>query len=328
MNSILRVENLSKHFVSQSGPFWKKKQNVVRAVDDISFELGENEVLGLVGESGCGKSTTGSLLVRLLDPTSGSIFLNGKDIATLPEKELLEARKNIQLIFQDPFASLDPMMTLGEVVAEPWEIHGVHLAKDRMAEAAKLLEVVGLSGELTGRYPHELSGGQRQRVAIARALALDPRVLIADEPTSALDVSVKAQIINLLRDIRDSRGLSMVFISHDLSMVRHISNRLVVMYLGRIMEYGPTKEIFARPSHPYTRALLEAIPVPDPTKRKKRQPIRGEALASDASADLCPFHPRCPRSGPECSKQRPRLRELSPGCFTACFYPESEARPS
>jgi peptide/nickel transport system ATP-binding protein len=325
MKTVLKIEGLSKHFVSRSGPSWRRRESVVRAVDGVSFELGENEVLGLVGESGCGKSTTGSLIVRLLDPTSGSIIHRGLDIACLPETELLESRKKIQLIFQDPFASLDPMMTLGEIVAEPWEIHGIYGPKERRNEAVHLLESVGLDGELSGRYPHELSGGQRQRIAIARALALDPEILIADEPTSALDVSVKAQIINLLGDIRDTRGLSMIFISHDLSMVRHISQRIVVMYLGRIMEYGPTGEIFARPNHPYTRALLDAIPVPDPMKRGKRTIIRGEALAPDASEEICPFYPRCERRGADCDRKRPPLVETGRGRFAACLYPETEA---
>ncbi len=229
MSALLKVTGLSKRFESQSGPFWKRQRHIVRAVDGVSFELGEHETLGIVGESGCGKSTTGALLVRLLDQSSGSIEYRGTDITKLPESALGETRRRIQMVFQDPYASLDPMMTLGEAVAEPWEIHGTYPRSERKREAERLLLSMGLEESYARRYPHELSGGQRQRVVIARALALDPEILIADEPTSALDVSVKAQIINLLRELRDRKGLSMIFISHDLGLVRFVSDRILVM---------------------------------------------------------------------------------------------------
>jgi oligopeptide/dipeptide ABC transporter ATP-binding protein len=324
MNAVLSVRDLRKYFTSRSGPFWKPKIRTVRAVDGVSFDLGENETLGLVGESGCGKSTTGSLLVRLLDPTSGSILYRGTELAGMPENELAPVRKKMQMIFQDPYASLDPMMTLGAVVAEPWDIHGLYGTTERRVESEKLLALVGLEGDYAKRYPHELSGGQRQRVAIARALALDPEILIADEPTSALDVSVKAQIINLLRDIRDKRGLSMIFVSHDLGVVRHVSDRIVVMYLGRVMEEGFSRDIFAKPRHPYTRALLDAIPVPDPSRIRQRKRIRGEASLKDALTDACPFLPRCPNRGAGCDSQRPPLVEVGPGHRSACLYPDAK----
>lgn len=321
MNAILEVRDLSKHFSLSSGGLFSGKKRIVWAVNDVSFTLKENETIGLVGESGCGKSTTGNLILRLLEPSSGSIVYRGTELTTLSEDGLVPFRKGMQMIFQDPYASLDPMMTLAEIVAEPWEIHRTYGAKDRRQAADALLTQVGLEGDYGGRYPHELSGGQRQRVAIARSLALDPELLIADEPTSALDVSVKAQIINLLRDIRDRRGLSMIFISHDLGVVRYISDRVIVMYLGRIMEIGPTNSIFRAPLHPYTRALLDAIPVPDPRKRKARKPLVGEASLKDAGELSCPFLPRCPCRGKSCDAMSPPLLEMEADHFVACLYP-------
>ncbi len=323
MKTILFARNLSRRFVSRSGPFWKPAVRTVDAVRDVSFDLGENETLGIVGESGCGKSTTGAMLVRLLEPTSGTIAYRGNDLAGLSGKDLSLVRKKIQMIFQDPYASLDPMMTLGEAVAEPWKIHGIHGRDVQRTESAKLLDSVGLSGDYVRRYPHELSGGQRQRVAIARSLALDPEILIADEPTSALDVSVKAQIINLLRDIREQRGLSMIFISHDLSVVRHVCDSILVMYLGRVMESGPAAAVFKRPAHPYTRALLDAVPIPDPSRCRPRGRIRGEASLKDAQAEACPFFPRCAHRGRGCDEAIPARVEVERGHFAACLYPES-----
>jgi oligopeptide transport system ATP-binding protein len=323
MKALLRVEALSKRFESRSGPLWKRRRRVVKAVDGVSFELGEHETLGIVGESGCGKSTTGALLVRLIDPTSGSIDYRGVDIASLSEGDLSETRKKIQMVFQDPYASLDPMMTLGEAVAEPWEIHGIYSKAERRGEAERLLASVGLEESYCRRYPHELSGGQRQRVAIARAIALDPEILIADEPTSALDVSVKAQIINLLRELREKKGLSMIFISHDLGLVRFVSDRILVMYLGRVMEEGPAAEVFARPAHPYSRALIDSIPIPDPSKRRARTLLRGEASPVRAAFEGCPFAPRCPRRGAGCDETRPPLVEVGAGRLVACLYPEA-----
>lgn len=321
MKPVLEVRDLTKHFSLRTGGPFSSKKRIVRAVDGVSLTLGENETVGLVGESGCGKSTTGNLILRLLEPSSGSVAYRGTELTSLSEEGLMPFRKRMQIIFQDPYASLDPMMTLGAIVAEPWEIHGTFGPKERRSEASALLAQVGLEGDYVGRYPHELSGGQRQRVAIARSLATDPELLIADEPTSALDVSVKAQIINLLRDLRDRRGLSMIFISHDLGVVRYISDRVVVMYLGRIMETGTADQIFKGPRHPYTRALLDAIPVPDPRKRRNRKHLTGEASLRDASAEACPFLPRCPCRGAGCDSRRPDLAEVEAGHYAACLYP-------
>ncbi len=283
--AMLEVRDLTKHFRSTGGPPWRRREHVVRAVDGVSFDVGEQEVVGLVGESGCGKSTTGSLLMRLHEPTSGTISFRGDRIDSLPPAELKALRKNIQIVFQDPYASLDPMMTLDQIITEPFDIHSLYSTRERQERVDHLLEVVGLDRGYANRYPHELSGGQRQRVAIARALALEPSFLVADEPTSALDVSVKAQIINLLEEVQQRIGLSILFISHDLSVVRHISSRLIVMYYGKVVETGPTDEIFTRPLHPYTRVLLESIPIPNPRKRRTRR-LSMETHMAEASAEL------------------------------------------
>ena len=268
---IVRVKDLKKHFISKSGPPWKRSVSQVKAVDGVSFSLSEHQVIGLVGESGCGKTTVGNLVVNLLKPTAGTVLFRGQDINRVDEESLKAVRRKMQIVFQDPFASLDPRMTLQQIVIEPYEIHGLYEKAERRDRADHLLSIVGLDPSYGTRYPHELSGGQRQRVAIARSLALDSEVLVADEPTSALDVSVKAQIINLLEELQERIGLSMIFISHDLSMVRHISDHIEVMYYGKIVESGDTDIIFENPIHPYTRVLLEAIPVPNPRMRRRRK---------------------------------------------------------
>ena len=321
MNVLLDVQDLKKYYTVTSGTIFKKQTRTIRAVDGVSLSLRENETLGLVGESGCGKSTTGNLLIRLIEPTDGTITYRGTTISKLTDTQLIPYRKKIQMIFQDPYASLDPMMSLGEIVAEPWEIHGEYSVQERRKEADHLLSLVGLEGDYAKRYPHELSGGQRQRVAIARALALHPELIIADEPTSALDVSVKAQIINLLRNLRDELGLAMIFISHDLGVIRYVSDRLIVMYLGKVMESGPTKNLFNAPQHPYTRALLDAIPSPDPTKRRPHSLLKGEVQSQDNLLGICPFFPRCPCRGPLCETVNPPLVEVEPGHQVACLYP-------
>jgi ABC-type oligopeptide transport system ATPase subunit len=268
MKELLQVCDIKKHYSSTRGPFWKRTSHTVKAVDGISFTLAENEVMGLVGESGCGKTTTGMMLIGLEKPTDGEILIGGKNLYSMDERELKATRRNMQIVFQDPFASLDPMWNLGQIIMEPFVIHNMYDTSERTERAASLLEVVGLDGSYLTRYPHELSGGQRQRVAIARTLALEPSFIIADEPTSALDVSVKAQIINLLDELQERIGLSMIFISHDLSVVYHICDSIQVMYFGKIVESGPTETIFSRPIHPYTRVLLESIPIANPRKRR------------------------------------------------------------
>jgi oligopeptide transport system ATP-binding protein len=268
---VIEATRLRKDFVSAAGPPWRRRQRVVRAVDDVTFAVGDGHVVGLVGESGCGKTTVGNLVVDLLTPTSGEVRFHGQALEAMSPAQRLDFRRRTQIIFQDPYASLDPRFTLYQVVTEGYDIHGLHTAAERLDRADRLLELVGLDGSYGERYPHELSGGQRQRVAIARALSMDPQVLIADEPTSALDVSVKAQIVNLLEEIRERIGLAMLFISHDLSVVRHLCERVVVMHGGRVVESAGTDELFERPMHPYTRVLLEAIPVPNPRHRRRRR---------------------------------------------------------
>lgn len=314
MSDILQVVDLKKHFLTQSRKNWRKRQRFVRAVDGISFTIGENEVIGLVGESGCGKTTAGTLIMRLLEPTGGSIIFRGTDITGLDSEALKPIRKDMQIIFQDPFASLDPMMSLYQIVTEPFDIHDLYSRSERIDRANHLLDIVGLDGSYGTRYPHELSGGQRQRVAIARALALEPSLLIADEPTSALDVSVKAQIINLLEEVQDRIGLSVLFISHDLSIVRHISNRIVVMYFGKIVETGGSDEIFESPTHPYTRVLLESIPVPNPRKRRRRKLSMEDHTSAAEQALGSGFTFKAPSED-----SMPTLCEISPGHLVSCY---------
>lgn len=317
MSAVLSVESLSRYFISSSGPFRQQRRQVNKAVDGVSFSLASNHVLGLVGESGCGKTTTGLMLMRLLEPTDGTIRYQGNDITGVQDSELREVRREMQIIFQDPFASLDPMWTLNQIVAEPFVIHELYERYERLDRAADLLQQVGLDPMYGSRYPHELSGGQRQRVAIARALALEPTVIVADEPTSALDVSVKAQIINLLKRLQQEQGLSMIFISHDLSLVRHISDTIAVMYRGKIVEQGSTDEIFECPIHSYTRVLLESIPIADPKRRRRRMLRQDDHKAAAQEALGSDFRPAPEESIPGLPESD--LYEIRPNHLVRCI---------
>jgi oligopeptide/dipeptide ABC transporter ATP-binding protein len=306
---LLKVEGLKKYYPVRGGVFAAKIGDV-RAVDGVSFEVNEGETLGLVGESGCGKSTLGRAVMRLEEPTAGRVFFEGKDIAHASKSELFRLRRDLQAIFQDPYSSLNPRMTVGEIVREPLLVHGIGTKPEQVEKVRALLETVGLTGEMLDRYPHEFSGGQRQRIGIARALALDPRLVIADEPVSALDVSVRSQVLNLMVRLQRERNLTYIFISHDLSVVEHISDSIAIMYLGRIVEIGPADQVFAKPAHPYTRALMEAIPVPDPDVRHQAAPVKGEAPSPVAPPPGCPFHPRCPYAIAACKDAVPPLERV------------------
>jgi oligopeptide/dipeptide ABC transporter ATP-binding protein len=298
-----------------------RQTGTVRAVNGVSLTVAEGETLGLVGESGCGKSTTARAVLRLVPVTRGSVRLGGRDVLALSGAELRRARRDMQMIFQDPYASLDPRMTVEETVAEPLRVHGLARSRREAApEVARLLDQVGLERGYAGRYPHELSGGQRQRVGIARAIALKPRILFADEPVSALDVSVRAQIVELLASLQAEHGIACVFVAHDLAVVRRLSHRVAVMYLGRIVEQGPAAELFATPLHPYTRALLAAVPVPDPAveRGRKRLVLAGEVPSPEAPLPGCAFHPRCPEAVERCRVEAPALEEKAPGRWAAC----------
>lgn len=317
MNALLEVRELSKHYRVRRGLF-SRAQQFIRAVDGVSFDLRKGETLGLVGESGCGKTTTGRCIIRLIEPSSGQVRFQGEDLLKLKREKLRLMRRHMQMIFQDPFASLNPRMTVGSIVEEPLIIHGIGSRPERTARVAALLQRVGLDPVYRKRYPHEFSGGQRQRIGIARALALDPQMIIADEPVSALDVSVQAQIVNLLKDLQESLNLTFLFIAHDLSVVQHFSDRIGVMYLGRIVEMSPSLELFRSPLHPYTRALMSSIPVPDPAARKTRAALAGDVAVQVDLPSGCRFHPRCPLAQERCKAEDPALRELSPGHFVAC----------
>ena len=307
---LLQVEELSKHYPVHGGIFGGKI-GAVRAVDGVSFTISAGETLGLVGESGCGKSTLGRTLIRLEDPTGGRVLFAGEDLARLSGAPLFRLRREMQMIFQDPYSSLNPRMTVGEIVREPLVVHRIGSRAEQGEKVRELFEVVGLRAAMMDRYPHEFSGGQRQRIGIARALALDPRLVIADEPVSALDVSVQSQVLNLMVRLQKERGLAYLFISHDLSVVRHVSDRIAIMYLGKIVEIGGAEEIFERPAHPYTRALIEAIPVPDPLARKAAPPVRGETPSPIAPPSGCPFHPRCPYAIEACRSVVPALEPVA-----------------
>ncbi len=310
---LVRVRSLVKHFPVAGS------DDVVRAVDGVTFEILKGETLGLVGESGCGKSTVGRCLLRLIEPTRGEISFEGQDVLALSGKALRSVRAEMQIIFQDPYASLNPRLKVRDIVAEPLVIHGTGTKQERRERVAELLRKVGLDPDYMNRYPHEFSGGQRQRLGIARALALNPKLIVADEPVSALDVSVQAQVINLLEDLQAEFDLTYLFISHGLAVVEHISNRVAVMYLGRIVEVASAIELYANPLHPYTRALLSAIPIPDPTRKRERIVLTGDVPTPINPPSGCRFHTRCPEAIPECSQIDPDLREVAPGHTVACI---------
>ena len=322
-NNILEVKNLTKYFPIKSG-FFKRLVGNVQAVDDVSFNLIEGETLGLVGESGCGKTTASRCVLRAVDPTSGEINFrtsdgNTVDMASLNNRELRPIRKEIQMIFQDPFSSLNARMTLLDIVGEPLLVNGVSNRDERLERVSELLTLVGLRPEYMQRYPHAFSGGERQRIGIARALALNPRVVVADEPVSALDVSVQAQVINLLMDLQEQLKLTYLFVAHDLSVVKQISDRVAVMYVGKMVEIASTKKIFEKPLHPYTEALLNAVPVPDPRKRKsEKKHLSGEVANPADPPSGCYFHPRCPYAQDICKTTKPTLEEVQPGRFVSC----------
>jgi oligopeptide transport system ATP-binding protein len=318
---ILEVRNLVKHFEVGGGLFGGRR-GIVRAVDGVSFQLRRGETLGLVGESGCGKTTTGRCILQLERPTSGEIVFEGRDLAHADPRELRAVRRRMQVIFQDPYSSLNPRMTVGDMVAEPLSVHGlVKGASARRDRVRQLLRQVGLLPQHAVRYPHQMSGGQRQRVGIARALAMEPSLIICDEPVSALDVSIQAQIINLLEDLQSELGLTYLFIAHDLAVVRHISDRVAVMYLGKIVEMADRKTLYDDPLHPYTRALLSAVPIPDPEleERRERLVLGGEVPSPLNPPSGCVFHPRCPIAVERCRATVPELREVKPGHWAACL---------
>ncbi len=316
---ILAVDELVKHFVAKRSALGRPL-TTVKAVDGVSFTLRRGETLALVGESGCGKSTVGRLVMRLIDPTAGRIVLDGADVTSLSEGDFRPFRRKVQLIFQDPFASLNPRMTVGDILAEPLMLHAIVPAAERRQRVADLLEQVGLPPYHAARYPHEFSGGQRQRIVIARALAVEPAIIICDEPVSALDVSIRAQILNLLKELQARLGLAYIFISHDLSVVKHIADRIAVMYLGRIIETGPADAIFSDPRHPYTRALLSAIPIASPVARRERRILQGDVPSPIDPPSGCHLHPRCPYAGELSRTQRPALDDDGAGHATACHF--------
>jgi len=313
---LVEVEDLKKHFPVRKG-LLRRTVGHVLAVDGVSFAIGRGETLGLVGESGCGKSTLARAVLRLIEPTSGVIKIAGRDITHLGKRELRPFRREMQIIFQDPFSSLDPRMRAGEIVGEPLEVHGVRNPQ-RRHRVAELFELVGLAPGQMANFPHQFSGGQRQRICIARALALDPKLTVADKPVSALDVSIRAQVINLMMDLQREKHLSYLFIAHDLAVVEHISRRIAVMYLGKIVEHADKEALFREPLHPYTEALLAAVPVPNPKLKRKKQVLRGDVPSPVAPPPGCAFHTRCPYAEARCRAEVPELREVRPGHWVSC----------
>ncbi len=319
MSDLVRVEGLRKEFPVAAG-WWGAGGTTVAAVEDVTFSVGRGETLGLVGESGCGKSTTARMILRLIPPTAGRCLFDGRDVFSLPAAEMRALRRRMQIVFQDPYGSLNPRHSVGTAIGEGLELRGVRAGTDRAGEVSRLLGLVGLPASAAGRFPHEFSGGQRQRVGIARALSVNPEFLVADEPVSALDVSVQAQILNLLLEVQSSLGLTCLFVAHDLAVVRHVSDRVAVMYRGRIVEMAGAEAIYREPAHPYTRALLASIPVADPARRGTRPPVAGDPSAA-LPAGGCAFRSRCPIAAARCAEERPDLREVAPGHVAACHYP-------
>lgn len=316
--TLLEVKNLVKHFPVKKSGMFSQGSGVVKAVDGIDFSICRGETLGLVGESGCGKSTTGRLILRLIEPTAGEVVFDGVDVFSLNKADMRALRKEMQIVFQDPYASLNPRMTIGQIIGEPLEVHGMASGVKKQKRVEELLEEVGLSAYHANRYPHEFSGGQRQRIGIARALAVDPKLIVCDEPVSALDVSIQAQVINLLQDLQDRLGLTYLFIAHDLSVVKHISNRVAVMYLGKLVELATKEDLYKAPMHPYTQALLSAVPVPDPETRKERILLKGEIPSPINPPSGCRFHPRCPHAQKACSVEDPEFVQVGDRHFVAC----------
>ncbi|MBG9541813.1 ABC transporter ATP-binding protein [Cytobacillus firmus] len=314
---LLEVNQLKKYFPVTGGLFGRK-QGDVKAVDDITFFVNKGETLGLVGESGCGKSTTGRMLMRLIEPTEGKVVFEGKDLTSLNSAEMRKMRKEMQMVFQDPFASLNPRHTVEQILEEPLIVHGIGNKEERKQRVREMLEVVGLSSYHAKRYPHQFSGGQRQRIGIARALMTKPKLIIADEPVSALDVSIQSQVLNLLEDLQKEFQLTYIFIAHDLGVVKHISDRVGVMYLGRLVEITTSDQLYDKPLHPYTRALLGAVPIPDPTLKKDRELLTGDIPSPQNPPAGCAFHTRCKECMEICKTDRPLLKEIEPGHFAAC----------
>ena len=319
MSTLLKVDNLRKAFkVSANRPGAAKQS--LKAVDGVSFEIKSGETLGLVGESGCGKSTTGKLLLRLIEPDSGTIQFDGRDVAGMRHRELTAIRRDMQMIFQDPYSSLNPRMRVGEIIGEPLVVHSLAKGRAIKEQALTLMQKVGLAPEHYDRYPHEFSGGQRQRIGIARTLAVQPRLIVADEPVSALDLSIQAQIVNLLKDLQEEFGLTYLFISHDLGIIEHVCDRVAVMYLGRIVEIATAEQLYHQPCHPYTEALLNAVPIPDPQRVRKHQILSGEIPSPINPPTGCHFHPRCPYAQEICRKEYPALTDHAEGHQSACHF--------
>lgn len=320
---LLEVRGLVKHFPIKEGIIFQRQKGVIRAVDGVDLFINRGETLGLVGESGCGKTTVGRVILRLEEATSGEVIFDGKNVYELEGEELRQLRRDMQIIFQDPYSSLNPRMMVGDIIGEPLEVHKIASGVEKQEKVFELIEKVGLSPEHYFRYPHEFSGGQRQRIGVARALALNPRLIICDEPVSALDVSVQSQILNLMKDLQKEFNLTYLFISHDLSVIRHISNRVAVMYLGKIVELAEVNELFERPLHPYTEALLSAIPIPDPEARREKIILKGDVPSPANPPSGCRFHTRCPRAMPICSKVEPEFVNVGNEHYVACLLVSS-----
>jgi len=320
---LLKVSNLKKYFPNHSGVISKNKK-YVKAVDDVSFQVYEGETLGIVGESGCGKSTTGRTIMRLIEPTEGSINFNGIEVSNLSKSELRKTRRHIQMVFQDPYASLNPRHTVEKILEEPLIVHGIGSSKERKQKVREYLEIVGLRSDHAKRYPHQFSGGQRQRIGIARALMTNPKLIIADEPVSALDVSIQSQVLNLMQKLQEELKLTYIFISHDLGVVRHISDRVAVMYLGKIVELADSESLYSEPLHPYTQALLSAVPIPDPEFNREQIILKGDIPSPSNPPTGCTFHTRCPFAMDKCKVEMPEFKEVRSGRSVAChLYSES-----